>query len=209
MGFDKTVTSTIFTVTAQNSDTRLPVGSSAANAHTAILNPLRGTLMWDYAMYTLRGVAVSGGATGGSYTVTVQTDAVAGYTGLPIASVTLGPNSSATAVLDNLHQSPSSPLPTHLFIDQTATGGTLGLTCEVTAKQYRGFLGTPGAATSERILQGNMITGLSNTVDFSGDEGVSVDVTFVLGTSGTALGMHRMRHWDHVLYWAVAGEYGG
>jgi hypothetical protein len=163
--------------------------------------------MWDKAMYVLQNVAVAGGASGASYVVTIETDAVAGYTGLPIArSATLGGDSPSTIVLDNLHQSPASPLPTHMFIDQTAAGGGITLTCDVIAKQYRGTFGTAGAKTSERVLQGVMIRGNSSTPDFSGDEGFNASVTFTLGTSGSLMGLNRLRHWDNALFWAVAGN---
>jgi hypothetical protein len=157
-------------------------------------------------MYVLQNVAVAGGATGGSYTITVQTDAVSGYTGLPIATVNLGPNSPTTVNMDNSHNTPASPLPTHIFIDQTGAGGAVTFTCHVLAKQYRGTLGTPGANTSERILGGTMIQGTSDTKDFSGDEGANASDTFTLGTSGSNLGMNRMRLWDTALFWAVAGN---
>lgn len=209
MGFDKTVETRIFGLTVQVTDMRLTTGDSSGGTFTSIANPMRGTLLWDRCMYVLQDVAVSGGALGGSYTVTIETDAIVGYTALPIARVSsVGPNSATTLVMDSLHQSPASPLPTHIFIDQTAGGSTQGITlnCHVIAKQYRGFLGSPASNTSERVIQGNMIQGNSSTIDFSGDEGVSADTTFTIGTSGSALGMHRMRLWDHALYWAVSGN---
>ncbi len=206
MGFEKIVEQQIFGVTVQNSDLRMVTGDSSGGTFTNRINPLRGSLLWDKGMYVLQNVAVANGATGGSYTVTIETDAVVGFTGLPIARVTLGPNSPTTAIMDSLHQSGATPLPTHIFIDQTATGGGLTLTCEVIAKQYRGTFGTAGQGTSERVLQGVMIRGLSNTPDFSGDEGFSVDVTFALGTSGSNMGMNRLRHWDNAFFWAVSGN---
>lgn len=207
MGFDKSVETRIFGVTVQNSDLRMTAGDSTGGTFTGQNNPLRGSLFWDDGMYVLHDVIVAGGATGGSYTVTIQTDAVVGYTGLPIARVALGPNSASDGIImDNLHQSPSSPLPTHIFIDQTATGGGINFQCHVHAKQYRGTLGTAGQGTAERVLQGNMIQGNSSTVDFSGDEGVSADTTFAIGTSGSNMGMNRIRLWDHALYWGVAGN---
>ncbi len=209
MGFDKTKAMKLWEVTTQNSDTRMTTGDSASNTFTRRDNPLRGTLLWDRCMYVLHGVSVGvvGVSSGGSYTITIETDAVAGYTGLPIARASgIGPNSPRTIILDNLHQSPGSPLPTHINIDQTASATGIEFSCHAIAKQYRGVLGTAGSKTSERILQGTMIAGRSNTVDFSGDEGVSVDVTFAIGTSGSNLGMHRMRLWDHAFFWGVAGN---
>ena len=161
MSFEKVTATRIWGVTNQNSDARLTVGDSSGGTFTRQTNPLRGTLLWDRCMYVLQGVSVAGGATGGSYTVTIQTDAVVGYTGLPIASATIGPLTASRVVMDNLHNSPSSPLPTHIFIDQTATGGGIWFQCHALAKQYRGTLGTPGAQTAERILQGNMLRGVS------------------------------------------------
>ena len=207
MGFERTVDQRIWGVTVQNSDLRFVTGDSSGGTSTGRINPLGASLFWDSAMYVLQNVAVAGGATGGTYTITIETDAVVGHTGLPIASVSgVGPNSATTLIMDNLHQSPSSPLPTHMFIDQTATGGGITLTCDVIARQYRGTLGTPGANTSERVLQGDMIRTVATSVDFSGDEGISDDTTFTFGTSGSSLGMQRMRFWDHALYWAVAGN---
>jgi hypothetical protein len=197
----------IWGVTTQNSDLRVTAGYSSGGTFTALNNPLRGTLFWDRCMFVLQNVAVAGGATGGSYTVTIETDAVAGYTGLPIArAADIGPNSATTIVMDNLHQSPSSPLPTHMFIDQTATGGGITLNCQAVAKQYRGTLGTQGGRTAERVLEGDMIRGNSSGFEVGDDAGISVDVTFDLtGNSGSQLGMHRMRLWDNAMYWAVAG----
>ena len=209
MGFDKTVDTRIFGVTIQVTDLGMTMGDSSGGTFTRRDNPLRGTLLWDRCMYVLHDVAVGGGAIGGSYNVTIQTSAVSSGVNLPVAeALGIGPNSATTIVMDNVHQSPASPLPTRVFIDQTAGGSTQGITlnCHVIAKQYRGTLGTPGSGTSERILKGFMIRGLSNTVDFSGDEGISADTTFTLGTSGSALGMHRMRLWDTALFWAIAGQ---
>lgn len=205
MGFDKTVESRIWGVTTQNSTVRLPIGYSAGGTQTNIKNPLRGSLLWDKCMYVLQKVAVAGGATGGSYTLTVETNAVAGEDNLPIANAVLGPNSPTTVVMSNVHDASASPLPTQLLIAQDAAGGGATFDCHVIARQYRGTLGTPGQNTAERILQGHMIRGLSNTPDFSGDEGISADVTFTLGTSGSDLGMHRMRLWDTALFWAING----
>jgi hypothetical protein len=197
MGFDKVVDTRIWGVTAQNSDLRFVTGDSAVSGvaggtPTNIVNPLKGSLMWDDCMYILQGVSVAGEATGGSYTVTIETDAVVGYTGLPIARTTLGPLSKA------------SPLPTHMFIDQTAGDSACWFQCHVVAKQYRGTFGTPGANTSERVLQGTMLRGTS-AGGFADDRGMTEDETFTLGTTGSNLGMNRLRLWDHAMFWAVAG----
>jgi hypothetical protein len=206
MGFEKVVEARIFGITTQDADLRMTAGDSSGGTFTARANPLKGSLMWDRAMFVLQNVAVTGGATGGSFTVTIETDALAGYTGLPIARATLGPDSATTVVMDNLHQSAASPLPTHIFIDETAGTREVTFTCDVIAKQYRGTLGTPGANTSERILQGDLIKGNSAGFEVGDDAGISVDVTFDLtGASGSQIGMHRMRHWDNALFWAVAG----
>jgi hypothetical protein len=202
MGFEKTIDARIWGVTAQNSTLRTTVGDSSGGTFTARTHPLKGTLMWDRGMFVLQNVTVAGGATGGSYTVTIETDAVVGYTGLPIARATLGPNSPTTVVMDSLHQSPAIPLPTHLNIVQSAAGA-LTMTCDVIAKQYRGTLGTPGANTSERVLQGNMLEPAMSGV---GGAGISADTTFsVDGTSFSGRGMRRMRHWDNALFWGVIG----
>lgn len=207
MNFGKVVDARIFGVTTQNSDIRMVSGDSSGGTFTGRVNPLKGSLMWDRGMFVLHNVAVAGGATGGSYTITIQTDAIVGYTGMPIARASgVGPNSATTIVMDNLHQSPSTPLPTHIFIDQTATGGGITLTCDVIAKQYRGVLGSPAVNTAERVIAGNMLRGTSTGSVFADDRGMTEDATFTLGTSGSNLGMHRMRLWDNVMYWAVAGN---
>ena len=208
MGFDKTLNVRIWGVTNQNADVRLTAGDSSGGTFTRQTNPLKGTLVWDRCMYVLTGVSVAGGATGGSYTITVETDAVDGYTGLPIARATgIGPNTRGRVVLDNLHNSPSSPLPTHLNIDQMATGGGIWLQCYALAKQYRGTLGTAGAKTAERVLQGTMLRGASFTGGaFSDGRGMTEDATFVLGTSGSNIGLNRMRLWDTAFYWVRAGN---
>ena len=208
MAFTKVTETRLWGVTSQNSDTRITMGDSSAGTFTGRANPLRGTLIWDDCTYVLTGVAVAGGATGGSYTVTIETDAVVGYTGLPIARVSaIGPNSPAQIVLTNMHNSPGSPLPTHIFIDQTATGGALTFQCYSMAKQYRGTLGTPGLNTSERVIQGTMLRGASFTGGpFTDSRGMTEDATFTLGTTGTDLGMRRMRLWDRAFFWAQAGN---
>src|SRR3989304_3446697 len=198
MGFDKVVNSRVWGVTNQNADVRMTAGDSSGGTFTRQANPLRGTLLWDRCMFVLTGVSVAGGATGGSYTITIETDAVSGYTGLPIARLSgVGPASLTTLVLDNLHQSPGSPLPTHIFIDQTATGGGIWFQCHSIAKQYRGMLGTPGAASSERVIQGTMLRGASYAGGpFTSGAGMTVDETFTIdGTSPpiSSLGLRTMR----------------
>lgn len=207
MSFEKVVDARVWGVTVQDTDIRMTAGDSSANVFTARANPLRGTLFWDRCMYVLHNVTVAGTDDGGSYTVTVETDAIVGYTGLPIAEASgIGGDSPATIILDNLHQSASSPLPTHLHINETATGAGITLTCDVIAKQYRGVLGTPGSNTSERILQGTMLKGNSQGFEVGDDAGISVDVTFAVdGASASSLGMSRMRLWDNAMFWAVAG----
>lgn len=208
MSFEKVKDVRMWGVTNQNSTVRLTVGDSSGGTFTGKYNPLRGTLLWDEALFVLQGVSVAGGATGGSYTITVETDAVTGATGLPIASVAgIGPLTKKTVVLDNVHRAPHSPLPTHVNINQTATGGGIWFQLWALAKQYRGVLGTPGANTSERILQGLMLRGTSNRANqFGDDRGFVASATYTLGTTGSALGMHRMRLWDSALFWVVTGN---
>lgn len=206
MAFEKVVQDRIFGVTNQNSTVRLPIGDSSGGTFTSKVNPMKGTLLWDTAMYVLHGVSVAGGATGGSYTITLQTDAVLGYTGLPIASVSgIGPLSARTQILSSSHQAASSPLPTHLFINQTASGGGIWAQCYVLAKHYRGVLGSPASKTSERVIMGDMLVGSSLNKTFATDAGIGADITFTLGTSGSAMGLHRMRLWDKAHFWVVAG----
>lgn len=210
MAFDKVVESRMWGVTNQVTSTRIPMGDSSAGTFTGRPNPLRGTLIWDDCYYVLQGVSVGGNATGGSWTITVETDAVVGYTGLPIARVSaLGPLSKGTQILSNLHQSAGSPLPTHLFAQQTAGGTTGGVwfQCFALAKQYRGVLGTKSLNTAERIMQGNLVRGASFAGgQFVSGKGFVADETVTLGTSSTDLGMKRLRLWDKAFYWAVAGN---
>ena len=209
--YDKTVETRIFGVTVQNStNNRMPIGDSTGGAFTALAdNPLRGTIMWDHCMYILEDVVVAGGATGGSYTITIETDKLLGITALPIAQVTgVGPNSPNTLAMDSLHQSPASPIPTHVTITQDLTGGGLNFQCHVFAKQYRGFMGSPAVGTAERVILGDMIVGTSagGAVHPVDDRGLIDDTTLVIGTSSSDLGMHNMRLWDTALYWVVAGN---
>ena len=207
LNFSKIVESQLFGVTAQIDDVRLPIGFSAAGTHTSKANPLRGTLFWDQCMYVMTGISVNGGATGGSFTVTVETDALRGYTALPIARTRLGPNSTGTLVMDSLHRSAGSPVPTHLRVDSTlgAAGSTqaVSLAVHCVAKQYRGVLGTQGAATSERILQGSL-AGNQAATSAGGD--FTTDTTLIVGITDTSIGMGRMRLWDNAMFWAIAGS---
>lgn len=207
LNFSKVVEAQLWGVTAQIADVRMPIGFSAGSTHTSKMNPLRGTLFWDQCVYILSGVSVNGGATGGSFTVTVETDALKGYTALPIARVRLGPNSTGRIVMDSLHRSSGSPLPTHLNIDSTlgAPGNTqtVSLAVHVVAKQYRGVLGTQGQGTAERVLQGSLAGDQRATVTL-GD--FTDDTTLVLGRTDTNIGMGRMRLWDNAMFWAVAGS---
>lgn len=205
MAFDKTYNVRLWGVTNQNADTRITSGDSSGGTFTRQANPLRGTLCWDTCMFVLQGVSVAGGATGGSYTVTIETDAIAGYTGLPIARATIGPLTARRVVMDNLHNSSGSPLPTHINIDQTAAGGGIWFQAWAIAKQYRGTLGNPAGSNSERVIAGTMLRGASG-FGFADSRGMTEDATFTLGTTGTALGMHRLRAWDRAFYWAQAGN---
>ena len=207
INFSKVVDSPLFGVTQQVLDVRLPIGHSTGGTHTSRANPLRGTLFWDRCMYVMSGISINGGATGGSFTVTVETDAIAGYTALPIARVRLGPNSTGTVVMDSLHRSAGSPVPTHLNIDQTvANAGTTqagSFVVHCVAKQYRGVLGTQGAKSAEHILQGSL-AGNQSATSAGGD--FTTDTTLVVGITDTSIGMGRMRLWDAAMFWAIAGS---
>ncbi|HAM41095.1 MAG TPA: hypothetical protein DCP69_07090 [Candidatus Omnitrophica bacterium] len=200
INFGKVKDVRVWGITTQIADCRLPVGDSTGGTFTAAVNPLGGTLFWDRCLYVLQGVSVGGGATGGSFTVTVETDALAGYTALPIARAVLGPISPTRVVMTNVHNSASSPMPTHINIDATlgAPGSTQSVRfqCYAIAKQYRGVLGTQGSRTSERILQGSLVAITTS----------SADTTFILGRTDTDLGMGRMRLWDNAMFWAIAGS---
>ena len=214
MGFTKVVQRRIAGYTECNATHRRVLGdytgATAAPLDATIgANPLRGTLLWDRCMYILQGVSVSGGAVGGSYTITIQTDALVGYTGLPIASATIGPNTRADSgvVMDNLHQSAASPLPTHINVSQGSTG-LVTFQVHAIAKQYRGTLGTQGSRTAERVIQGTMIQGVSGVGlhnGFADGKGFDASTTFTIGTTGSDMGLARMRLWDTALFWAIAG----
>lgn len=207
MILDKVVDARIWGVTNQNSAVTLTAtGDTASNTFTPNKNPLRGSRLWDECTYVLTGVSVAGGATGGSYNVTVSAT-IDGVNACKIAqnATTIGPNSPATIILDNVHQSKASPLPNRMAISQAAAGGGIWFQMYVIAKQYRGVLGSPSISSAERIIEGTFIRGNSSTPWFSGDEGANASATFTLGTSGTHLGMNRMRLWDTALFWAVAG----
>ena len=207
LNFSKVVEAHIFGVSQQIGDVRLPIGDSDSDTHTSKANPLRGTLFWDRCMYVMTGISINGGATGGSFTVTVETDAIRGYTALPIARTRLGPLSTGTLVMDSLHRSAGSPVPTHLRVDQTVAnaGSTQAGSFQVhcVAKQYRGVLGTQGARTSERILQGSL-AGNQAATSAAGD--FTTDTTLVIGTTDTSIGMGRMRLWDAAMFWAICGS---
>lgn len=209
MSFSKVVDTAIFTASLLNSSQRMPLSGTYSGATlstvTALANPLRGTLLWDECIYTITGVTVAGGATGGSYTITLETDAVMGYTALPIASVILGPNhvNGAAIIMDNNHHCPGSPLPTHVQMTQGSTG-LCSFTINAVAKQYRGTLGTAGNRTSERVLQGSL---LGNPGPGAGTiTTITTDTTFVLGRTDTDIGMGKMRLWDNAFFWAVGNS---
>lgn len=204
LGFDKVKEHRMWGVTNQNSSTRLTIGDSTGGTFTAKSNPLRGTLVWDDCLYVLHGVSVAGGATGGSYTITVETDALSGYTGLPIARALLvGPLTKTTVVMENLHASPGSPLPTHVNINQVATGGGIWFQMHAIAKQYRGTLSTPGG-TAERVIQGTMLRG-NSAGGFASDAGIAASATFTLGTTGSKVSLDKMRLWDRSFFWVQTG----
>jgi hypothetical protein len=208
MAFDKTVDTWLYEAVLVNSSQRMALGpklsgATQATVTTARANPLRGTLLWDEAMYVITGVTVAGGATGGSYTITLETDAVMGYTALPIASVTLGPNhvNGAAIIMDNVHKCPGSPLPTHVQITQGSTG-LCHFTINAIAKQYRGVLGTAGNRTSERVLQGSMLGDATPATPST----ITTDTTFYIGRTDTDIGMGKMRLWDNAFFWAIGNS---
>lgn len=207
MSFDKTVNARVWGTTGTATSVRLPVGDSSGGTFTRQENPLRGTILWDRCMYVLTGVSLTGTTvTAGSFSITVETDAIAGFTALPIARAAgIGFNSVRTIPMINLHNSAASALPTHLNITRSAGSGTITLQCFAIARQYRGTFGTPGTASAERVIQGTMLRGTAEG-GFADSRGFNEDSTVTLGTTGSALGMHRMRLWDNALFWAVAGN---
>jgi hypothetical protein len=204
MAYDKTLDTWLFEAVLVNSTVRKELGPKLSGADlatvtTARANPMRGTLLWDEAMYIITGMTVAGGATGGSYTITLQTDAILGYTALPIASATIGPNHKLTGaiVMDNVHQSPGSPLPTHVQITQGSTG-LCHFTINAIAKQYRGVLGGNTNKTSERIMVGRLHGDATPATPSS----ETVDTNYPLGNTNT-LGLHKLRLWDKAFFWAI------
>lgn len=210
MAFDKSVKARIAGVTNQNTtlDALNALGDSTGNAFTAIVNPLRASRFWDTCAFVMTGISVAGMATGGSYTVTLYTNAIAGYTGLPVASLTgIGPNSPKSLVMTNSHQAKCAPLPTHFLVTQTAAGGGLWFQLHANAKQYRGTLSNSGSRSSERVLEGTMMN--SEKVLATNDNDINSSSTFTLsatGASGSYAGLDKMDIWDNAVYWVVAGE---
>lgn len=201
MAFDKVVDARLFGVTNQASSVRIPLGDSTSGTQTTFANPMRGTALWDSAMYVIQGLSIAGGATGGSWSIYLESDALlstTGVTGLPICGLSAGPLSATRREFTSFHQSSASPIPTHLNLIQHAGGTTGGiwLQCYVVAKQYRGTLSTVGAQSAERVIQGNMLR----------QGTLSADTTFAVGTSASDLGLRKMRMWDSALYWFTAGN---
>lgn len=207
MSFERTRQNRVWGVTNQNSTVRMVMGDSSGGTFTKMVNPFRGALVWDDLMFVLQGVSVAGGATGGSYTVTIHTDAIIGYTGLPVAATaTIGPNSPKTIVFENSHFARCGALPTHMLVTQTASGGGIWFQCHAMGRWERGTFGTRGIKTSERVIQGTMLRGTSAQGQFGDDAGLSASTVLTLGTTGTNLGTNRLRLWDSAMFWAVAGN---
>lgn len=207
MSFERTKDVRLFGVTNQNSTVRMTAGDSSGGTFTKQNNPFRGALVWDDLNFVLQGVSVAGGATGGSYTITIHSDAVLGYTGLPIAQAAgIGPNSKGTIVMESQHGAKCGVLPTHIFINQTASGGGIWFQCQAIGRWERGTFGTRGIKTSERVIQGTMLRGTSTSGQFASDAGIAASTTFTLGTTGSNLGTNRLRYWDNAMFWAVAGN---
>lgn len=206
MSYEKVVYGRLCGVSVQDSTVLLPVGGQSGG--TGVLSPpnlMSGALMWDRACYILTGVAVAGGATGGSYTVQLVSSAISGYTELPVCNtVTLGPNSPVRTVLTNSHNSPCTLMPTHLRITQTATGGGLDLQLIAMGKQYR------GSARNKRGMGSRVqVSRLYSTNAAYGGLGLSVDTTVAMTAGGASAnfgGLDAMALWDNAIYYVIAGE---
>ena len=180
-------------------------GVTDANGSTFTPNPFNGTLLWDSMNYYLTGVSIG---TGASFVIVVETDAIAGFTGLPIAGVSLSTGSSGFVRIPNLHKVPGSPVPTHVNVIRTVGTGTssCAFTLWATGKAQRGNLSTQGGAgkCSDRTLQGAMWNSARNrTID-----DLAADATFTLtagGASANFQGLDKMALWDQAMFWFVAG----
>ena len=182
-------------------------GVTDLNGSTFTPNPFSGTLFWDTMQYWLTGVSLAEAC---SYTVVVETDAIDGYTGLPIAGVSLSTAGSTGFVrIPNLHGVRCSPVPTHVNVIRTnAIAGTSEITFKLwgMGKASRGSLSTSGGKGkgSDHVLQGDIFrTGRALSVD-----ALAVDSRFTLtttGASGSFQGLNKMAQWDNAMFWLVGG----
>ena len=202
MAYDKTVTGKLFSGSANEN---LYICDTVTGSHGPYVvhgvtgratgssqNPMSGHEIWDFAAYTI-GCTVAGGATGGSYTI-VLTGTAAGYTGLPIAHATLGPNSLVVPMTNYFGS--ASIVPTGLSIVQGATG-LLSYDLYFDAKGYRGTLSNVSKHSS-RTIQGAIETVASLDAD-------RTDAISVAGTTANSMGMHKLKMIDHPMYWLVIG----
>lgn len=181
-------------------------GVTDSNGSTFTPNPFSGTLFWDSMNYYLTGVSIG---TGASYVIQVETDAIAGFTGLPIAGVSLSTGSSGFVRIPNLHKIPGSPVPTHVNVIRTVGTGTSSCAFQLWAsgKAQRGTLSTQGGAgkCSDRTLQGAMWNSARNlSID-----NLTADATFTLSAGGGSAnfqGLDKMALWDQACFWLVAGN---
>ncbi len=197
MAFEKVVSGLLWTLTAENDSLNydqaglVTGGTGVIATHDHIMSNHK---FWDHCVYTTDSMAVSGGATGGSYTITIV-GTVAGFTGLPIARLSdIGPNSPDSEVIPNLHNSTGSIIPTGLSVVQGNTGA-ITVSVFVDAKTNRGVL-SGGATGGDRVLEGVLRTEDALQVDATRTTSVPGGTTF----SNTG-GMHKMRFWDQAMYW--------
>ena len=206
MAYEKMVSGRLLGVSAQDSTVKLPVGGQSGT--TNLLSPpnlMSNSLMWDNVCYVITETAVGGGATGGSYTVQLISDAISGYTELPVCNtITLGPNSPVRTVLVNAHSSSCTILPTHARITQTAAGGTLQFQLWAMAKQSRGSARSrSGRGTRVQVAK------LYGTNAAYGGKGLSEDTTVTITAGGASAnfgGLDAMALWDNALFYVIAGE---
>jgi hypothetical protein len=208
MAYEKVKHERLFGYTGQGTlDAIQPVGDSSGGTFTQRANPMSGTDFWDSCMYVVHGVSVAGGATAGSFAITVV-GTVDGVTGLPIAEVSgLGTNSSTSLTVVNLHNSPSSILPAGVIVQDraAAAAGTVSFQLWCLAKQYRG---SGRKWTKDRTVSGTLFRSNTHltTPIVNGDDTIDLSVT---GASGNFQGLDAIRLWDNALYWFThTGIYG-
>jgi len=194
MSYEKVSVQNIYTFADQDSDIRMPVGGASAS-QTATHSRFVGDKLWNNCVYTLNNFGIGGGATGGSYSLTVE-GLIDGVT-VGIARVTgLGPNSVTTQILDNLFQSPGGPTPIGVSLVQVSAGGTFNGVVSAIGKTYRGVLPS-GPRDSFRVAEGVLMTYAGLAADITTDLIANPAAGGTFGSNGA---LNRLYLWDAAYY---------